>query len=60
MKKYLIGFICGMVFGVTGSVFAAKIVGGNGYLMGWDVSVGGEQVCRDPFIWPTLREIECD
>ena len=60
LRKYLIGFICGMVVGVSGSVFAAKIVGGNGYLMGWDVTVGGEEVCSDPFIWASLREIDCD
>jgi hypothetical protein len=33
MKKYLTGFICGILVGAAGSVFAARIVGGNGYLM---------------------------
>ena len=60
MKKYLTGFICGILIGAAGSVFAARFVGGNGYLIGWDVSVNGEDVCTDPYIWVATREIECN
>jgi hypothetical protein len=59
-KSLLIGFILGFVTAVSGTVFAAKIVGGNGFLMGWDVTYKGRTICDSPYIWAALREIECD
>lgn len=60
MKKYFTGFIVGLILGSVTSVFAARLVGGNGYLIGWDVSIDGETVCSDPFIWASTKEIDCD
>lgn len=59
MKRFLLGTFVGVCFGVSASALAAKIVGGQGYLIGWDVLVDGESICSDPFIWPQTREIEC-
>ena len=60
MGRFLSGAVIGLVLGVAGSAVAAKMVGDNGYLMGWEVKVDGEVVCSDPFVWPTIREIECE
>ena len=59
-KSFVVGFILGFILATTLSVYAAKIVGSNGYLMGWDVTVEGETVCSDPYVWIGTREIECD
>lgn len=37
-----------------------RVIGGNGYLMGYDVVVNGETICSDPFVWTVTKEIECD
>lgn len=60
MRRYAIGFLVGLLTGATASVLAAQLVGGTGYLMGWSVTVNGEEVCDDPYVWPGTREIECD
>lgn len=60
MKKFILGFILGLLFGVVTAAYAAKIVGNNGYLIGWDVNYKGEIICSDPYIWTSTREIECD
>jgi len=39
---------------------AAKVVGSDGYLMGWDVTKDGETICSDPFVWTGTQELECD
>ena len=39
---------------------AAQVVGTNGYLTGWSVTKDGDEVCSDPYIWTSTREIECD
>jgi hypothetical protein len=59
-KTLLAGFILGFVTAISGTVLAAKMSGGNGYLMGWDVTKNGRTICDSPFIWVSLREIECD
>lgn len=39
-------------FTLAASAYAARIVGGDGYLMGWDVVNGdGDTVCSNPFVW---------
>jgi hypothetical protein len=60
MKRYLTGFLAGLLFGVAASAYAARLVGGDGYLSGWEVHVDGEEVCSDPYIHVGSREIECD
>ena len=56
MKKFSIGFVIGLLLGGAVPAFAMS----TGYLFGWTVTKDGEEVCDAPFIWPTLREIECD
>ena len=60
MRKYIIGFISGIVFGAALPAAAAALVGGNGYLHGWDVTKDGETICYAPYVWSGSREIECD
>jgi len=60
MRKYLIGFFAGIVMGATIPAAAATIVGNMGYLSGWSVTKDGEEICYMPFVWPSIREIECD
>lgn len=60
MRKYFLGFLFGFTVGATTSLYAAKIVGGNGWLIGWDITIDGDTVCSDPYIWVSIREIECD
>lgn len=60
MKKYALGVLTGLALGVVAPAAAASIVGGSGYLSGWTVTANGEEVCYMPYIWPSIREIECD
>jgi len=59
-KGWIAGFVLGLTLGLATGAYAASIVGGNGYLMGWDITVEGEVVCSEPYIWAASREIECD
>ncbi|MCH8180223.1 MAG: hypothetical protein IIA02_10635 [Proteobacteria bacterium] len=60
MKRFIFGMIFGALLGAGGFSWAAKVVGGNGYLTGWSVTVNGEEACSAPYIWLSTREIECD
>ena len=60
MRKYVIGFAAGLMLGTVAPAAAAVIVGGNGYLHGWDVTKDGDTICYAPYIWTSIREIECD
>ena len=63
MKKIGINIsllVIGIMIGAAGSAYAAKMVGGNGYLIGWDVTLDGDVICSSPYIWTSTREIDCD
>lgn len=59
-KAFVVGFFAGVICTIAVAASAAKMVGDSGYLMGWDVTVDGEEVCSDPYIWTATMEIECD
>jgi len=50
MKKFILGFILGLLFGSISVAVAAKVVGYNGYLIGRDVISEGETKCSDPYV----------
>lgn len=59
------GFISGLVLGLllggaTAAWAAPRITGGDGYLLGWEVTGEDGEVCSDPYIWTATKEIECD
>jgi hypothetical protein len=60
MKKLTIGFIIGLAAGAAVPAAAAAIVGSTGYLSGWTVTKDGNEICYMPYIWTSIREIECD
>lgn len=59
MRKYTIGFICGVLFGAAVPAAAAAIAG-SGFLYGWDVVKDGKTICYAPYVWTSTKEIECD
>lgn len=60
MKKLTIGFIIGLAAGAAVPAVAASIVGSTGYLSGWTVTKDGNEICYMPYVWTSVREIECD
>lgn len=60
MRLFALGFVLGAVAGSASIAVAAALVGGNGWLNGWDVKFDGETICSDPYVWTSTREIECD
>lgn len=60
MKKFIFGLVLGLILGAVAVSWAARIVGGNGYLIGWSVTLDGDEICSDPFIWVSIKEIECN
>jgi hypothetical protein len=60
MRKLAIGFIIGLAAGAAVPAVAASIVGSTGYLSGWTVTKNGNEICYMPYVWTSIREIECD
>jgi hypothetical protein len=60
MRKLAIGFIIGLAAGAAVPAVAATIVGSTGYLSGWTVTKDGDEICYMPYVWTSIREIECD
>ena len=59
MRNFVCGLIIGIAISTVTAAYGAQIVGDSGWLFGWDVTVNGNTVCSDPFIWAGIREIEC-
>lgn len=60
MRKFGLGLLLGLIAGAVVPAAATQVVGGSGYLMGWTVSLDGDEVCDDPYVYPGSKEIECD
>jgi len=64
-SNFVLGLLLGVVLGASGTATAAvltpRIVGGDGYLLTWDITnQDGETLCSDPFVWTGTKEIECE
>ena len=60
MRKFLVGLAAGLTMGAAGAASAAQLIGRTGYLAGWTVTKGGEELCSMPYVWTASREIECE
>ena len=60
MRKFGLGLALGLAIGFAGTASAANLIGSSGYLMGWTVTVDGDEVCDSPYAWSSTKEIECD
>jgi len=60
MSKFTLGFIAGLMLGAVAPAAAVSLVGGTGYLSGWSVTKDGDEICYMPYVWSSIREIECD
>ena len=64
MKRFVVGLLLGLLLGSVVTVTASHL--SQGYLIGWDVvrvSRGGQTlgiICSDPYVAPSVREIECE
>lgn len=59
-KSGLVGFTLGLMTAMALNAAAAQLVGRDGYLDGWTVTKDGDDICDDPYIWKSTKEIECD
>ena len=60
-RKFIAGIGVGLALGTAATATAAQMVGDSGYLFGYTVTIGGEAICYDPWIWTGgINEIECD
>jgi hypothetical protein len=58
MVKFVSGAVFGAVLAMAASAYAATCVG-TGDLLGWTVTVDGEEACTDPSVDIASKEIEC-
>jgi hypothetical protein len=59
MSRFAAGLILGLVLGAGASAYAAGCFG-NGPAHGRTVVKDGDEVCSDPNVNDTYKEIECD
>ena len=59
MLRFISGVILGVFLGVAATALAASI-SGTGTLTGWSVVQDGEEVCSDPTVDASSKEIQCD
>ncbi|MGB6350635.1 MAG: hypothetical protein WBG10_11480 [Pseudolabrys sp.] len=59
MTRFVWGLFVGLFIGMTASAYAAGVFG-SGTLSGWTVTKDGEEVCSDPDVDTSGKEIECD
>ena len=59
MRNFIFGLILGVGLATISTAYAISTLK-TGYFFGWEVTQDGNVVCSDPFIWPGVREIECD
>lgn len=59
MGRFLVGFLLGLATALSLPTLAARLVGDDDFLIGWTVTLEGEAVCSDPYVWLSTREIEC-
>ena len=55
MKMFIAGLIVG--FALSGGVACAYF--SSGFMLGWSVTIKNREICSDPYMWPSLKEIEC-
>jgi hypothetical protein len=59
MSRFFAGVVLGLILGSSVAAFAAGVFG-SGPLTGWTVTKDGEEVCSDPDVNESSKEIECD
>ena len=60
MNRFAIGLAVGLALGSASVALAYPFAAdGDRYETGWTVLVRGEMLCRDPYVRPSEREIEC-
>jgi uncharacterized membrane protein len=57
MTMFVLGALLAFMYcyGATSSEAAS-----NGWLYGWEVKIGKRVICRDPYLWNEVKEIECE
>jgi hypothetical protein len=59
MARFIAGAMLGLILGMSATAWAAGVFG-SGTLSGWSVTKDGEEVCSDPSVDTSSKEIECD
>ncbi|HEY3948407.1 hypothetical protein [Phenylobacterium sp.] len=60
MNRFGFGLAAGLALACAGAALAYPFnKDGDHYETGWTVLVQGEQLCLDPYVRPSEREIEC-
>lgn len=61
MTRFLAGVVLGLLLGSAATALAARLVGNDGYLLGWTViDRHDRKICDEPFVWTGTRELQCD